>query len=456
VATYGAVGDGVADDTTAIQNTINAAAAAGKSAYLPGGNYLITSRLNLGSTTLTGEGVTVEGGMQRSLLVAGTQGMTMLYCTAKSRVDNIGLQGDNLANIGIKAASVRVSLSNIEVYRCRKTSYLLASTQNSTFTNCYSTYSTTAFTLANGARNNNFYNCTSNNSSQYYDATAMGVPWSETKLIYYVIDTSDPDYGTTVTQNGNDRNNWFGGIHERCGLGIKFENRSGYTDSEAVNNQFYGVEFSCTRTLDTSASLRPGTLLLDSCCFILEGQSTPFSTGTKGFAHFQGECYFSGANDLNNRGISINSNYASLFVIDTDSTFSVSSSGGASITPDETTKSVTINGGGASTGAMFQPHQRGNVSNSATSAKVGRPAGFNAILTYTITQITGTNPVLVMISQDAAPWRRTVASPTQPGTYSVPVRIGEAPQDTFRVMVSANGNSSCTVKGVSMRAAGHQ
>src|SRR5688572_17922094 len=87
VATYGAVGDGVADDTTAIQNTINAAAAAGKSAYLPGGNYLITSRLNLGSTTLTGEGVTVEGGMQRSLLVAGTQGMTMLYCTAKSRVD---------------------------------------------------------------------------------------------------------------------------------------------------------------------------------------------------------------------------------------------------------------------------------------------------------------------------------------------------------------------------------
>lgn len=46
---YGAVGDGITDDTVAIQNTINAAKAAGSGAiaYLPKGKYKITSTLNV-------------------------------------------------------------------------------------------------------------------------------------------------------------------------------------------------------------------------------------------------------------------------------------------------------------------------------------------------------------------------------------------------------------------------
>ena len=55
---YGAVGDGVADDTTAIKNCITAAVAAGKGVYLPAGTYKITTSLSLpAGSTLQGDGM---------------------------------------------------------------------------------------------------------------------------------------------------------------------------------------------------------------------------------------------------------------------------------------------------------------------------------------------------------------------------------------------------------------
>lgn len=454
VVEYGATGNGTTDDSTAIQNAITDAVLFRKSVFLPGGTYRINSTINIGSITLIGEGTTVEGGPARSVLKAGTASMTMLHCGAKSNVRNIGLQGDNLANIGIKLSSARVSLSDIEVYRCRKTSYLLASTQNSTLINCYSTYSVTAFTLANGARNNNFYNCTSNNMEQYYNATAMGVPYANTRLLYFVIDTADPDYGTSVTLNGNDRNNWFGGINERAATAIVFKNLSGFTGAEAVNNQFYGVEFTTSQILDTAGSSSPGVLLLDSCS-VSWSNEVAFGVGTAGFVNFQGCGYFSGGNNFDNRGITQSSNYPSKFVIDTDSVFQVVAYRSGSLTTNTTAKSVTINGGDATVGAHFKPISHGTIANSVAAQRVGRPVGFNALLTYTVTQITGSNPVLVILEMDQTPYRRTIATATATGTYSVPVRIGQNAGDTFNVIVSANNNTSCTVKGVSLRAVGY-
>lgn len=55
---YGAVGDGVADDTTAIQNALNALSANGSTLFFPTGTYKITASLNATATgtTIAGNG----------------------------------------------------------------------------------------------------------------------------------------------------------------------------------------------------------------------------------------------------------------------------------------------------------------------------------------------------------------------------------------------------------------
>ena len=58
ITNYGAVGNGVADCTTALQNCINAAKNQGKTVWLPAGTYVITGNINLpSSTTVQGAGM---------------------------------------------------------------------------------------------------------------------------------------------------------------------------------------------------------------------------------------------------------------------------------------------------------------------------------------------------------------------------------------------------------------
>ncbi|HZV34896.1 MAG TPA: glycosyl hydrolase family 28-related protein [Verrucomicrobiae bacterium] len=86
VLSYSAVGDGVTDCTTAFQNCISAAVSQGKSVWIPSGNYLITSTLNLTS------GTQIYGaGMWYSKLV----GSATLY-TNQSRRVNLNGKGSNI------------------------------------------------------------------------------------------------------------------------------------------------------------------------------------------------------------------------------------------------------------------------------------------------------------------------------------------------------------------------
>lgn len=59
VTSYGAVGNGVADDTSAIQSCVTAAKSAGKGVYLPEGTYKLNSMVNLSSNVvIRGKSVT--------------------------------------------------------------------------------------------------------------------------------------------------------------------------------------------------------------------------------------------------------------------------------------------------------------------------------------------------------------------------------------------------------------
>ena len=86
VASYGAVGDGTTDCTTAFQNCINGSHTLNKSVWIPPGTYLITGTLNLAANTQ------INGaGMWYSRLV----GSAALYGTAARRV-NLNGGGSNI------------------------------------------------------------------------------------------------------------------------------------------------------------------------------------------------------------------------------------------------------------------------------------------------------------------------------------------------------------------------
>jgi hypothetical protein len=87
VTNYGAVGDGITDCTTALQNCINAAQAQGKTAWLPAGTYLISGNINLPS------GTKVQGaGMWFTKLI----GKVSLYNTTPASRINLNGNGSNI------------------------------------------------------------------------------------------------------------------------------------------------------------------------------------------------------------------------------------------------------------------------------------------------------------------------------------------------------------------------
>lgn len=72
---YGAAGDGATDDTTAVQNAINAAAVAGGLVFLPAGSYKVTSVTLASNVRLVGAGVaatTLSGTAGDNVLVLPT------------------------------------------------------------------------------------------------------------------------------------------------------------------------------------------------------------------------------------------------------------------------------------------------------------------------------------------------------------------------------------------------
>jgi hypothetical protein len=100
---YGAVGNGVADDTTALQNALNDLGQSGKASvmYLPAGVYRITSTLTMAARidiSVIGEDPAIT-----SIVWDGSAGGTMLYLNgvAYSRFDRLTWDGRKKADIAI-------------------------------------------------------------------------------------------------------------------------------------------------------------------------------------------------------------------------------------------------------------------------------------------------------------------------------------------------------------------
>jgi len=100
VKDFGAVGDGVADDTAEIQAALDAVPAVGGCVYFPAGTYVVSSPLIVDSNTvLLGDGMYVS---KLSATTAFTSSQSMVYANAESNItiEQLGFIGNTNGTLG--------------------------------------------------------------------------------------------------------------------------------------------------------------------------------------------------------------------------------------------------------------------------------------------------------------------------------------------------------------------
>ena len=148
---YGAIGDGITDDTVNIQKTITAAAVLSGTVFLPAGTYLISNNLLLQSN------VNIAGDSQETVTILCSQSSQyhVLFATSKTNISISGLTINGNANgsspLGGASAVNLVSCSQITVNNVTAHDVFDSGVwgencnnvlvTNSTFTNCGRSYS---------------------------------------------------------------------------------------------------------------------------------------------------------------------------------------------------------------------------------------------------------------------------------------------------------------------------
>lgn len=112
VRDFGAVGDGVTDDTQAIQSAIDSLPNNGGIVIIPGGNYKITDTIEIGNGDGEGNFSTKNGIKIIGLGGGFTQSGTLVPTTIRY----IGVTGDNTCAIRINGRITGVCLSNFLLY----------------------------------------------------------------------------------------------------------------------------------------------------------------------------------------------------------------------------------------------------------------------------------------------------------------------------------------------------
>lgn len=116
VKQYGALGDGVADDTAAIQAALVYAAGAGKRVFIPAGTYKISANIYCGpNTTIYGEGtwdaVNGTSTVRGTVITSQTAGVYFFYALSQNDMPAIGWPANTNAN-----AAHSISIKNLSIY----------------------------------------------------------------------------------------------------------------------------------------------------------------------------------------------------------------------------------------------------------------------------------------------------------------------------------------------------
>lgn len=107
VKDFGAVGDGVTDDTTAIQAA--ATAASGMALYFPSGNYALTAAINLPSNIrVYGDGIGLS-----TITASGTSAFNLFNASDKTNIafDNLSFYGNSVATSSGNGQAIRLEMT---------------------------------------------------------------------------------------------------------------------------------------------------------------------------------------------------------------------------------------------------------------------------------------------------------------------------------------------------------
>jgi hypothetical protein len=158
VKDYGAVGDGVADDTAEIQAAITAAAAAGGTVYIPAGTYKITS-----DVTVTSGSIVIRGAGYGSFLAFTDGGLK--YDGTGGYLTEVGLHDLRIRRWGVVVAGpalrfagggsssgvAHFNVSDVTVQGSTAECLLIDGSYIGTFTGCYFTGGVTGIKIAPNA-----------------------------------------------------------------------------------------------------------------------------------------------------------------------------------------------------------------------------------------------------------------------------------------------------------------
>lgn len=197
VKEYGALGNGIQDDTKAIQEAINDANKLGRIVKIPKGRYLISSPILLNGCSLEGEPCNIFNSTG-SVIICRTKDFTAIK-QGSNTVKDIQF---NLSNILVKDANVGMELN-----------YVI----NSKFDNLYFDSCNTGLVLGNG--------------------TTVGSMFNQFNNLYM----SNCEVGIESSSNSYFNNNLFNnGYIQGNKYAMKLAVKGGYG---AVNNTFNNVEF---------------------------------------------------------------------------------------------------------------------------------------------------------------------------------------------------------------------
>lgn len=296
VKDFGAVGDGVTDDTQAIQNAIAAftpssptpyVATDATTIYVPNGNYLISEVIVIPEhVNLVGDGkaATVFTCADASSGIAfGTRATD---CRG-SHSGGFTIDGDGVATtllyIGL---CVERSFSDIVATNGAGVGILVEAAQNNLFTNINSSYNSINLQLDYGAGNNTFIRCEIDSASThnlYVTQTGASPSGAFTQPTYNVFDTCIFERTDGTSQDG--------GFYQDAG---KF-------------NNFINCNFSCsTDTGGTLIKLRDTYSLGSTASFVngfISGNATATAFDLNGVASIY--CY----------GIQIFENFSKAFIL---------------------------------------------------------------------------------------------------------------------------------------------